>query len=86
MQVVQVLDRVTWLELRALTVPAGKVAPEAPRGGYDDSAVALALAYRCLRDVPPSWRTQALQSSRTRIDDLISASRARRLRSHSLPF
>lgn len=86
MQVVQVLDRVTWLELRALTVPAGKVAPEAPRGGYDDSAVALALAYRCLRDVPPSWRTQALQSSRTRIDDLIAASRARRLRSHSLPF
>jgi len=83
---IRILDRPTWLELRSLTIPAGKVAPEAPKGGNDDSAVALALAYRCLRDVPSSWRTAAVHSNRTRIDDLIAASRARRIRSHQLPF
>lgn len=83
---VRILDRPTWLELRSLTIPPGKVAPEAPRGGHDDAAIALALAYRCLRDIPSSWRTSALTSNRNRIDDLISASRARRIRSHQLPF
>ena len=86
LQLVRIMDRPTWLELRSLTIPAGKVAPEAPKGGYDDAAMALALAYRCARDVPPSWRTQAIQSSRTRVDDLLAASRARRIRSAALPF
>ncbi len=86
MQQIQVMDRATWLELRALTVPAGKVAPEAPKGSHDDAAVAIALAYRCLRDIPATWRTLALQSQRTRMDDLIKRSRARRLRASSLPF
>ena len=86
MQQIQVVDRATWLELRALTVPAGKVAPEAPKGSHDDAAVAIALAYRCLRDIPATWRTLALQSQRTRMDDLIKRSRARRLRASSLPF
>jgi hypothetical protein len=86
LQVVKVMDRVSWMELRSLTIPAGKVAPEAPNGAHDDSAMAMALAYRCLRDIPSSWRTHALQSGRTRIDDLISHSRARRIRSHNLPF
>jgi len=83
---VKMMDRPTWLELRSLTIPAGKVAPEAPKGGYDDAAMAIALAYRCTRDIPPSWRTQALQSNRTRVDDLLAASRARRIRSAALPF
>ena len=83
---VKMMDRPTWLELRSLTIPPGKVAPEAPKGGYDDAAMALALAYRCTRDIPASWRTQALQSNRTRIDDLLASSRARRIRSASLPF
>jgi hypothetical protein len=86
LQIIQILDRPTWLELRSLTIPPGKVAPEAPKGGYDDAAMACALAYRCMRDVPARWRTQALQSHRTRIDDLIAASRARRIRSSNLPF
>ena len=86
LQIVQILDRPTWLELRSLTIPPGKVAPEAPKGSHDDAAMACALAYRCLRDVPSSWRTQAIHSNRTRIDDLIAASRARRIRSSSLPF
>lgn len=86
LQLIQILDRPTWLELRSLTIPPGKVAPEAPKGSHDDAAMACALAYRCLRDVPATWRTHALHSQRTRIDDLIAASRARRIRSSSLPF
>lgn len=86
LSLVKMLDRPTWLELRSLTIPPGKVAPEAPKGAHDDAAMAMALAYRCLRDVPSSWRTSALQSGRTRIDDLLAASRARRIRSAALPF
>ena len=87
LQLVRILDRVTWMELRSLTIPAGKVAPEAPRGAHDDAAMACALAYRCMRDIPASWRAIALQSGRTRVDDLLSAARTRRLRSSStLPF
>lgn len=86
LQLVRIMDRPTWLELRSLTIPVGKVAPEAPKGGYDDAAMALALAYRCARDIPPSWRTQAVQAGRTRVDDLLAASRARRIRSAALPF
>ena len=86
LQIIQILDRPTWLELRSLTIMPGKVAPEAPKGSHDDSAIACALAYRCLRDIPPSWRTQAQHSGRSRIDDLISHARARRIRSANLPF
>ena len=86
LQLIQILDRPTWLELRALTIAPGKVAPEGPKGTHDDAAMACALAYRCLRDAPSSWRTHAVVSNRTRIDDLIAASRARRIRSSSLPF
>ncbi len=86
LSIIKVMDRPTWLELRSLTIPAGKLAPEAPKGCHDDAAVAMALAYRCLRDIPSSWRTAALQSGKNRIDELIAASRARRIRSSSLPF
>ena len=45
-----------------------------------------ALAYRCLRDVPSTWRNEATASTKTRIDDLIKSARARRIRQHGLPF
>ncbi len=86
LQRVQILDRPTWLELRSLTIMPGKLAPEAPKGGHDDCAMACALAFRAMRDVPSTWRTNAIRSTRSRIDDLIEASRARRIRSHALPF
>lgn len=44
------LDRTTLAELRALRIE--KVTPEAPAGLHDDLAMSLALAYRCLRDIP----------------------------------
>ena len=87
LQLVRIMDRATHMELRSLTIMPGKVAPEAPKGAHDDCAVALALAYRCLRDVPSVARTASMGAEvRTRIDDLIDAARAKRIRSHSLPF
>jgi hypothetical protein len=86
LRAVQMLDRVTWLELRSLTIPAGKITPEAPKGGHDDAAVAIALAYRCLRDVPSAWRTAAVATKGLRIDTLINKARARRIRAAGLPF
>ncbi len=83
---IKVMDRVTWMELRALTIPPGKIAPEAPVGQHDDSAIAMALAYRCLRDTPSIVRTDAVRSARSRIDELLRASRARKIRSQRLPF
>lgn len=86
LRAIQLLDRVTWLELRSLTIPSGKVAPEAPKGGHDDAAVAIALAYRCLRDVPSAWRTTAVATKGLRVDTLLSKARARRIRAAGLPF
>lgn len=84
----RVLDRVTLLELRSLTIPPGKVAPEAPRGGHDDSAMACALAYRCLKDIPPSWRMLSSAGAGARIESTQGRAQVRRLRSSSskLPF
>ena len=86
LSIIKMMDRVTWSELRSLTIPPGKIAPQAPKGGYDDAAMAMALAFRCLRDIPSSWRTQAQVSGRSRIDALIASSKARRIRSSNLPF
>jgi hypothetical protein len=86
LQTIQVMDQTTYMELRSLTIPQGKMAPEAPSGGHDDCAVAMALAYRALSDVPAPWRTVALQSGKDRIQSLLAASRARRIRSKNLPF
>lgn len=77
----RVIDRVTWLELRSLTIPPGKVAPEAPKGAHDDAAIAIALAYRCLRDIPPSWRAAQAEGGATRLDGLLSTLRLKRLKS-----
>ena len=85
-KLIRVIDRVSWMELRSLTVPAGKMAPEAPDGAHDDSAVAMALAYRALNDVPPSWRMEAVVSRKSRVDVLLDRARARRIRSSALPF
>jgi hypothetical protein len=61
LQVVKVMDRVTWMELRSLTIPPGKVAPEAPKGGHDDSAMAMALGFRC----PPRYSVLVAHSCAT---------------------
>lgn len=90
---VRMMDRITYLELRSLVVGTSP-APAAPDGAHDDSAVALALALRALRDVPPSWRVATAMppvgptgAGATRIDALLSASRARRIRAtRTLPF
>lgn len=84
--IIKVMDRVTWMELRALTILPGKFAPEAPQGSHDDSSMALALAYKCLTDVPSAWRGHTAQASATRVESLIQASRARRIRASALPF
>ena len=74
------------LELRSLTLPPGKATPEAPPGSHDDLAMSCALAYRALRDVPPSWRTQGHHATKQRAEQLIDKARARRRRSHGSPF
>lgn len=86
LEVITRLDRTTLLELRSLTLPPGKATPEAPPGSHDDLAMSCALAYRALRDVPPSWRTQGHQATKKRAEQLIDQARARRVRSHGLPF
>ena len=83
---IRLLDRTTHLELRALTVMPGKIAPEAPAGGHDDSAMALALAYRCLRDVPANWRNAQNAAAGVRVQELLAANRARRIRASGNPF
>ena len=85
LQLVRILDRATWMELRSLIVPPGKIAPEAPLGGHDDLAMALALAFRALADVPPGWRVTSYAAAQTRVQDLVAQARARRIRSQ-LPF
>ena len=82
---IKVLDRVTYMELRSLIVPSGKITPEAPKGSYDDSAIAIALAFRCLSDLPSVYRTTAT-AHKGRIDTLIKSSRARKIRAKKLPF
>lgn len=58
-QLIRALDRITYMEMRSLTVMPGKVTPEAPKGSHDDSSMALALAYRALCDIPSHWRANA---------------------------
>ena len=60
-----------------------KVAPEAPPGLHDDLSDSLAFAYRCSIDIPQYVVTRAKQSL---MDRLISRTRAKRIRSHRLPY
>lgn len=75
------LDQNTLMELRALEVR--KVTPEAPVGLHDDLAMAMALAYRCVRAAPASQRREAQQSS---MDAFIRERRVARIRSKALPW
>ena len=75
------LDHTTLLELRSLVVL--KVSPEAPPGLHDDCAMALALACRCLRDVPASKRRASQAKT---MDRLTAQIRARKIKSRTLPW
>lgn len=75
------LDQSSLQELRALEVR--KVTPEAPSGLHDDLAVALALAYRCIRSAPTSQRREA---QRGMMDDFIKRQRVNRIRKSALPW
>lgn len=52
MPLIQVIDDVSLREIKSLSIPPGKVTPCAPQGMHDDSAMALALAYRAFSGVP----------------------------------
>lgn len=75
------LDQSTLIELRSLQIQ--RVSPEAPAGLHDDLAMALALAYRALRDVPRSKRREAVG---TRMESMMANVRARKVRSRPLPW
>ena len=75
------LDMQVLAELRALVVL--RVTPEAPKGMHDDMAMSMALAYRCLRDIPRRLLTNA---RRNHMDMLISEQRAKKLRDMPIPW
>lgn len=75
------LDQSTMQELRGLEVR--KVTPEAPSGLHDDLAVALALAYRCVRSAPLSQRRESMSGY---MDDFIRERKVARIRSQALPW
>ena len=80
-RIIFALDQTTRMELRGLEIR--KVTPEAPPGLHDDLAVALALAYRCVRSTPPSQRRADLGA---RMSDFISKQRARQIKRQTLPW
>lgn len=75
------LDQSTLQELKSIQIL--RVTPEAPAGLHDDLAMALALAYRAIRDTPPSLRREATEH---RMDDAIKAARVRRIRKMATPW
>ena len=75
------LPDVALLELRSLVCE--KIAPEAPKGLHDDCAVALALCYRALKDIPPA---QVRQQRKHRMESFISNQRSRRSRAQPSPW
>jgi hypothetical protein len=80
-RIIFALDQTTLLELRSLEVR--KVTPEAPAGLHDDMAMALALAYRCVRSAPASQRRE---SSSGAMESFIAARRVARIRKSALPW
>ena len=80
-RIIFALDQTTLLELRSLEVR--KVTPEAPAGLHDDMAMALALAYRCVRSAPASQRRD---SSAGAMESFIAARRVARIRKSALPW
>ena len=75
------LDQSTIHELRGLEVR--RVTPAAPPGLHDDLAVALALAYRCVRSAPLAHRRE---SAAGYMDKFIRARRVARIKSQALPW
>ena len=75
------LDMQVLSELRSLVVL--RVTPEAPRGMHDDLAMSMALAYRCVRDIPRRMLTQA---RRNRMDMLIKQTRAGKIKEMPIPW
>ena len=75
------LDAQVLSELRALTVE--RVTPEAPKGMHDDLAMSMALAYRCLRDIP---RRKLQMAKRNLMDTLISKVRCGKIKESNLPW
>ena len=75
------LDMQVLAELRSLVVL--RVTPEAPRGMHDDMAMSMALAYRCMRDIPRRLLTNA---RRKHMDMLLSKVRADKIRSMPIPW
>ena len=79
--IVETIDQSTLMELQSLHTPS--LCPEAPTGMHDDQAMSVALAYRCLRDVP----TGHIQVQRRNpMDIMIEESRANDRLSNKLPW
>jgi hypothetical protein len=75
------LDQTTLQELRSIQIL--KVTPQAPAGLHDDLAMALALGYRALRDVPASLRRE---HGNNRSLDVLVAHRVNRIRRQATPW
>jgi hypothetical protein len=69
------------MELRQLIVKS--ISPEAPKGLHDDMAMSMALAYRCMRDLP---RRQVIGFTRSRMESRLSDMRAKRIRGQVIPW
>ena len=75
------MDAQVLAELGSLVVT--RVTPEAPKGMHDDLAMSMALAYRCLRDIP---RRKLTLARRNLMDVLISETRTRKNRDQPIPW
>ena len=75
------MDAQVLSELRSLVIT--RVTPEAPKGMHDDLAMSMALAYRCLRDIP---RRKLTLRRRNLMDVLISENRARKTLEQPIPW
>tara|TARA_R110000851_G_scaffold20680_9_gene62387 strand:- start:3568 stop:5088 length:1521 start_codon:yes stop_codon:yes gene_type:complete len=75
------MDAQVLAELRCLVVL--RVTPEAPPGMHDDLAMSIALAYRCLRDIP---RRKLKLVRRNLMDVLISQTRAKKTKEQPIPW
>ena len=75
------MDAQVLAELRALVVM--RVTPEAPTGMNDDMAMSIALAYRCMRDIP---RRKLKLARRNLMDMLLSEVRASKIQQQPVPW
>jgi len=75
------MDAQVLAELRCLVVL--RVTPEAPAGMHDDLAMSIALAYRCLRDIP---RRKLQLARRNLMDMLLSEVRASKIKQQPIPW